>query len=248
MRIELAGIPVEAVCRCPENEAFLQGWQTEREPVFTVAPGEEELRLAQDIHNRAEQAAGREPRPLRPAYLENLALHRMLADELALRGVLLMHGSALCMDGEAYIFTARSGTGKSTHARLWREIFGDRVWMINDDKPMLRFTEDGVEVCGTPWMGKHRLGRNASAPLKAVVSLQRGAVNSIRPMTREEACTAVFLQTYASRKPESMQALVNLKLALMERVPCYRLTCNMDPEAARVAWEGMNPQHQPPQP
>ena len=83
------------------------------------------------------------------------------------------------MDGAAYLFTAPSGTGKSTHTRLWREVFGDRVWMINDDKPMLRISENLVTAYGTPWNGKHHISRNASAPLKAIVQLNRGKENII---------------------------------------------------------------------
>lgn len=95
----------------------------------------------------------------------------MLAAALLYYNILLMHGSALCMDGEAYIFAAPSGTGKSTHARLWREVFGDRVWMINDDKPLVRVEEERAFVFGSPWCGKHKLGCNGSARLKAVVEL-----------------------------------------------------------------------------
>ncbi len=79
----------------------------------------------------------------------------------------LFHGSALAIDGDGYLFTAKSGTGKSTHTRLWRERFGDRVVMINDDKPLLHIDAGSVIAYGTPWNGKHRLGTNASVPLRA---------------------------------------------------------------------------------
>ena len=78
------------------------------------------------------------------------------------------------MDGEAYIFTAVSGTGKSTHAMLWREVFGERVRMINDDKPLIRITPEGKAVVyGTPWDGKHHLSKNSAFPLKAICWLTR---------------------------------------------------------------------------
>ena len=68
------------------------------------------------------------------------------------------------------MFTAPSGTGKSTHARLWREAFGERVVMINDDKPLLLVRPEGVTVYGTPFRGKHGLGGDRSAPLRAIAT------------------------------------------------------------------------------
>ena len=68
------------------------------------------------------------------------------------------HSSALALDGEGYLFTALSGTGKSTHTRNWRKLFGERVTMINDDKPIIRRIDGRFFVCGTPWMGKSDIG------------------------------------------------------------------------------------------
>ena len=75
------------------------------------------------------------------------------------------HSSALELDGEGYLFTALSGTGKSTHTRNWRRLFGDRVTMINDDKPIIRKIDGRFYVCGTPWMGKSNIGCNRMAPV-----------------------------------------------------------------------------------
>ena len=122
---------------------------------------------------------GKSMQPYDGVYLENMSIQNILSKRLLDYNVLLLHGSALCMDGEAYIFTAPSGTGKSTHVRYWRETFGDRVWMINDDKPMIRMENGKATVYGTPWDGKHHLSRNASAPLKAVVWLKRDKENHI---------------------------------------------------------------------
>ena len=99
-------------------------------------------------------------------YLESLALYENLTQLLLSRDVLQFHCSALAMDGRAYLFTAPSGTGKSTHARLWRQVFGPRVTMINDDKPLVRRQTDGSwRVYGTPYGGKHNLQTNTSQPI-----------------------------------------------------------------------------------
>ncbi len=177
-----------------------------------------------------------------PPYLETLAVYRKIATALLSRGVMLIHGSVIAVDGEGYLFTALSGTGKSTHVRLWREFFGERAVMVNDDKPLVRVSEDERPlVYGTPWDGKHHLSNNIAVPLRAIVILERGADNEIHPVSAEEAFPTLLQQSF---RPEdnpmlTMQALQLLSL-LSQKVGLYRLHCNMNPDAARVAYEGVN--------
>ena len=151
INIEIAGISMAVQCRFRENEEFFRDYRTEKTPLFRIEPDAADLLKMQMELDAMDRAEGRLHFQRDQRYLENVAIHSLIADRMVDHDVLVMHGSALCMDGEAYIFIASSGTGKSTHARFWREVFGDRVWMINDDKPMLRFMEDQVLVCGTPW-------------------------------------------------------------------------------------------------
>ena len=201
-RVEIAGVPVEISCRFSETEAFLKDYRTDKEPLLSIEPKEDDLAKMQERVDLIEQRIGYNPLQRSYTALENAVIHTLLAEALTEYDVLLMHGSDLCMDGEAYIFTAKSGTGKSTHARLWREVFGDRVWMVNDDKPMLKVAEEGVTVYGSPWKGKHGLGRNASAPLKAIVKLERDAENRITPLSAADAYPTLFGQCFSSEKPE----------------------------------------------
>ena len=113
------------------------------------------------------------------AYLETLAVYRKIADYLLSCNTLLFHGSVIAVDGEGYLFTAKSGTGKSTHTRLWREYFGERAVMVNDDKPLLHITDSGMTAYGTPWDGKHRLSTNTAVPLKGICILTRDTTNHI---------------------------------------------------------------------
>ena len=239
-KVELADVPIGIRCRHEVNKTFLRKYLTEKTPLFSIEPTDADLRRSQEEFEILDETSGRE-KTIRPdSFLENIAIHRLLAERLTEYDVLLMHGSALCMDGQAYLFTAPSGTGKSTHARLWRELFGDRVWMVNDDKPMLRIGETGVRVYGTPWDGKHSLSRNASAPLRAIALLERGERNSIEPMQKAEAFLVLIQQAFASRDPAIMQRITVLEKRILDCVDVYRLRCNMEPEAARIAYEGMN--------
>ena len=224
--IELAGIPIEV--RSQYNSDFLRDFITDRPPLLKVEPGEADL----DWMRKALQGS------CSPSFVENNALHALLASALLDYNVLLMHGSALCMDGEAYIFTAPSGTGKSTHARLWRETFGDRVWMINDDKPLVKVEEERAVVYGSPWCGKHKLGCNGSARLKAVVELTRDSRNHIEAV--KEPFPYLMQHIWRPEDRNRMQKVLDLEKRLIGQAAFYRMGCNTEPEAALVAWKGMH--------
>ena len=172
-------------------------------------------------------------------YLESIAICRKIADDLILDDTLLFHGSAIAVDGEVYLFTAASGYGKSTHARLWCEVFGDRAVMINDDKPFLRVGENGVTVYGSPWDGKHHLSTNTSAPLKAICILERSETNRLEPIPTAMAIPMMIRGTHRPPDPVLLKKTLELIEKCSENINTYRMFCNMDPEAARVAYEGM---------
>ncbi|MBQ9064730.1 MAG: hypothetical protein IJ123_04725 [Blautia sp.] len=172
------------------------------------------------------------------AYLETLAVYRKIAERMPQYDACLLHGSAIAVDGAAYIFTAASGTGKSTHARLWRELLGDRAVMINDDKPFIRVHSDGTAAAyGTPWDGKHHLSRNIAAPVRSVCILERSAENHIRQITKEEAFPMLLRQIYRPADPEALSK--TLKLIDRLNVKLYRLGCNMESEAAEISYNTM---------
>ncbi len=246
MRIRLAGMTVDIhpqyryvaeICRpylAPEGA----------EADFSVTVTEEDLRYeaARDAVALRE-AAGTEANSARAAatrdVLESAAIYRKICHEALNHDAFLFHGSALSLDGEGYLFTAPSGTGKSTHAALWRAAFGDRVKMVNDDKPLLRVGTEGVTVSGTPWDGKHHISTPGDFPLRAICLLERGRENRIKRLTTEEAYPCLLGQTYRPHEAEMMMRTLTLLDRVLQRVAVYRLTCNMDPEAALVACRGM---------
>ena len=172
--------------------------------------------------------------------LETLAVYRKIADYLLSSDTLLFHGSVIAVDGEGYLFTAKSGTGKSTHTSLWREYFGERAVMINDDKPLLHIADSGVTAYGTPWDGKHRLSTNIAVPLKGICILTRSAKNYIEPVEPHAVYPLIVQQTNRSLSADGMKQTLSLIDQMLNVVPVYRLGCNMNIEAARVAYEGMN--------
>ncbi len=235
-----AGTNVRIRALYPETEAFCRDYLTNGEPLFTVETTSEDIAYERTISDRTAIAEGRKPYRFTDEYLETLAVYRKLAVAMSSCDTILFHGSVIAVDGEAYLFTAPSGTGKSTHARLWRRLFGERAYMVNDDKPLLKISDSGVLAYGTPWDGKHRLSRNVSVPLKAICLLERGAKNEIMPCTPAEIYPNLLGQTYRPKETEPMLRVLNLVDRLAQGVALYRLHCNMELDAARVSYEGMS--------
>lgn len=173
-------------------------------------------------------------------HLEELAVYRALVRALLAHDVLLFHGSAIAVDGAAYLFIAPSGTGKSTHTRLWRELLGARAVMVNDDKPLLHITDSGVTIYGTPWAGKHSLNRNISVPLRAVCVLERAAENRIGTISPVAAFPFLLRQSYRYESAADEQRALGLLDLLTQQTRLYRLGCDMTPAAAELAWRTMS--------
>ena len=174
--------------------------------------------------------------------LEELAVYRKMSESLPiLNDTFLFHGSAIAADGNGYLFTASSGTGKSTHTALWRKYLGEqRAVMVNDDKPLIRVTDDGAFVYGTPWNGKRRLGSNIRVPLKGICILERGEKNEIKKVDAKDAFPMLLQQAYRPSDIKALEKTVKLLSKLTENVTLFRLKCNMDIEAAEVAFTFMS--------
>lgn len=208
-------------------------------PVLTVRIAPVDIDYERECSAAEDKTEGRPVREFSDSYLETLAVYRKIADGLLDYDTLLFHGSCIAVDGVAYLFTAKSGTGKSTHTALWREYFGERAVMVNDDKPLIRITEQGATVYGTPWRGKHSLGENIAMPLSAICILERAKDNSIRPVTAREVYPMLLQQTHRPTDPAKLVKALTLIDRLGAAVGLYRLGCNMQIQAAKVAYEGM---------
>ncbi len=219
---------------------FCRDYLTDGPFDFSVDITENDIKYERAKYDREAGVNGGTSVAYSEAYLETLAVYRKIASSLLNYNTLLFHGSAIAVDGEAYLFTAKSGVGKSTHAGLWRRYFGDRAIMINDDKPLLKITDAGVMVYGTPWNGKHQLGNNISAPLKAIAILERDANNHISKTDKRTALPMFYQQSFRPDDTTGLSKAMALIDKLGNNVGIYKLRCNMEPEAAIVAYTGMN--------
>ena len=155
-------------------------------------------------------------------------------------GGLMLHSSAVVVDGAAYLFTADSGTGKSTHTSLYLREFGDRAFILNDDKPAIRFEDGGFYAYGTPWSGKNAYNTNLRVPIAGICVLHRGKKNEISRIHGKSAILGIYSQTLRPQSAKYMDKLLVLIEKLIELVPIWELKCNTDPDAPRVSYDAMS--------
>lgn len=238
--IRLAGRDIKITCNHEETKLFCKDYlideQKEPSVCVLVTPGDLQLER-QKTDEEYGSAAGQ----FSDAYLETLAVYRQIAAQMPAYGILLFHGSVIAVDGEGFLFTAPSGTGKSTHTRLWRELFGERAFMVNDDKPLLKVCEDGSVIAyGTPWDGKHRLSRNTGVPLRGICILAQGKENRICKQSQAEAFPTILQQTYRPvNQPDVMKQTLDILNQIMD-VGIWKLECTISEEAARLSYETMS--------
>lgn len=153
----------------------------------------------------------------------------------------MLHSSAVVYENKAYLFSAPSGTGKSTHTTIWRKVFGeDKTFILNDDKPVIRIIDGEVLAFGTPWSGKTDHNENVGVPLQGICFVERSETNKIMPMSPKDAIHRLLDQTLRPQNGENMSKLLDLLDKVLKNVRVHTLQCNMEDEAAIVAYNGMN--------
>ena len=178
--------------------------------------------------------------PVSRAYAEGVCVYRHICRRLPQDfQAYLFHSAVIEYEGKGYAFAAKSGTGKSTHIMLWQKAFGDNVHIVNGDKPIMKFVDSKLQAYGTPWCGKEGYETNTSVPLNAICFLERGVDNQIKRISADEAVMRLFHQILTPSDLETVDALFPLLDRTLREVPCYLLRCNMDIEAAHVAYNGM---------
>lgn len=157
----------------------------------------------------------------------------------------MIHASAVTVDGQAYLFSAPCGTGKSTHTSLWRRYLGEKAEILNDDKPAVRQEDGRLWVYGTPFSGKSDLNVNKKAPLKAICMLSQGRENVIRRLTPAEALPLLMQQTVRPSAAVRMDNLLARLDEILRGVPVYHMACTISEEAVRTSYEAMSGQRYP---
>ena len=171
------------------------------------------------------------------AYCESICLYRDIAEQLPLLDRFVFHGAAVSIGGKGFIFTAPSGTGKTTHIDLLLKNYPDDVDIVNGDKPVIRLTDDGAFVCSTPWAGKEGMNKNVSCSLAGIVILKRGRENFIKKISPSDHFAAIMAQTYFPKNAAARVATLELVDKLSRAVDFYLLECNVSDDAAKTSFE-----------
>lgn len=223
--IRLAGIPIGIDLNSSAYEPIFGRFSTQDAPEMVLSVSPQEIIAAQKIY---------EPGSSVP-YIEYMELCPKISDALLPYGRVFFHGTAFLWRGRAWIFTANSGTGKTTQYLLWKELCGEEIQIINGDKPVLAFDTGNITVCPSPWNGKEGMGQPISAPLGGIILLRQSNGNHIRRVRAAEAVAPVFMQFLFTRKTVAdVRAACALEDRLLRRTPVWLLENRGDTASAAL--------------
>lgn len=232
---EIAGIAYEIEYECDYIKKMFKDYII----------SDEEIRNKKDINKITyndsdfQRCSKLYPERMSKHYIEYTCIMDKVGSLLPSQDMLLMHGAAIEYEKKGYIFTAPSGTGKTTHISLWKKYLGDKVTVINGDKPELSFDDSKVYIHGAPWCGKEGWQINTSAPLVGVCLLRRGIKNKIKKINPGEYIEFFMDQFYIGDNNDNVLKVIDLFSKMAERVPFYLLECDISEEAAQCSFEIM---------
>lgn len=226
MNYKIAGFVFGVKNKYPYTGALMRGYETNEAAVYTVEIPESEI------------AASHMTEPsLPPGYHESLCIYRKICDYVSDHNAFMMHSSVLSLNGAGFAFTAKSGTGKTTHSVLWRDNFGAEI--INGDKPIYTFSGGEFFAHGTPFCGKENFSANKSVKMKAVCFLYQSKENSIRRMSAPEVISKIFEQVYMPPSVSGKEHVLELLDKFLTAVPFYLLGCDISRGAALLSMRTM---------
>ena len=227
IKIKIAGLVVSIINRYGHIERLAADFITDGAPDFEVMATDDEL---------ARECAAN-PEGFSPGYIESVVIHRKIAEQLPRFDAILMHAAVVEIDGRAYAFTAKSGTGKTTHTRHLLSLFGERARYINGDKPIIRIIDGVPHAFGTPWRGKEGYGENASAPLVGITFLSRAAENSASVVDAAPYGSLMLTSIYIPKERETAKSALGIASRILSSVSVVELHCNPDPSSAEATAE-----------
>lgn len=221
--ISLAGIPLILNCRFP-YVAF-DGFSTAEDAKEIITAEPDDLTVSQRYVLPSEWESPREA--------ELIQLIGETGSALLKYDRCIFHGTAFIWHEKAWIFTAPSGTGKTTQYIRWKLVYKDEVTMLNGDKPILEFREDEtVWVHPSPWKGKENMGVMRSAPLGGIILLEQGTENRVQQLSASSAAIPLYLQfLFLIDKAENAERVCALETRLLRNCPVWKLT-NLGDEAS----------------
>ncbi len=172
-------------------------------------------------------------------HIKRTAVLRKFAEWLPLHNAFVLHSACFDVGGVGIAFAAHSGTGKTTHMNLWQQLLGDKMTIVNGDKPIIRFFDDAPEIpyaYGTPWNGKEKLGCNMRTHLKHICFIERSETNYVEKVDKDAISDRLIKQVYMPKDTFAIMSTMMLVDRLLSCCDFWVIHCNMEPEAAEVAY------------
>jgi hypothetical protein len=226
--IEIAGIKVQMLCEYPYSNGLCRDFVvdcTDHDILASASNSEIDFESTQYSDNVFSRG-----------YCEGVCLYRSIAEQMPHLDGFVFHGAAVEIGGKGVIFTAPSGTGKTTHISLLMKNYPDDVRIINGDKPIIRKVDGEWRLFSTPWAGKEGWKRNTSAPLDAIVIVNRANDNSIEELVPASCFEEIMSQVYLPSNGSARLCTFDLLDQMSKNVKFYRLCCNMNDEAATTSY------------
>lgn len=226
--VEMAKLNIEVNCHYPYTRQFCADYLSEAPADYAVSPTQEDI-------DEEIRISGFQPER---GYAESICVYREIAKRLPFYDRLVFHGAVIEKDGRGYLFTAPSGTGKTTHIRLWQQYLGG-VEIVNGDKPILHITEEGVTAYATPYAGKEHYQNHSSVALSGICIIHRGEKNRIRRVSAGEALGELMHQVYLPEDAAAAVKTLELLDRLFTALPLYILECTISEDAVRTSYEAL---------
>lgn len=236
--IKLAGIPIGIDNHYDFIDRQCTAYKCKDEPLFAVSVSEEEIERELQLTDPS-LCSNR-------GYGESVCVYRKICLELPRYDTFLFHCAAIEYGGKAYLFSAPSGTGKSTHIKLWRSYLKERVSIINGDKPLIKKEEnDSFAVYSSPWAGKEGWQRNCTYPLAGICFLAQAPENAIVSLSKSESAQRALKQVLYPRNALLLQKTLSLVDGVLRCTPVFELHCTISKEAAALSFAALTKESAP---
>ena len=226
--VDIANLNIVINCKYDYTKRFCSDYLTDDDADFSVTVSEDEIKKEIEISQYNPS----------PPYAESICAYREIAEKLPYYDRCVFHGAVISYDNKGYIFTAPSGTGKTTHIRLWQKYL-DGVEIVNGDKPVLHITEEDVTAYATPYAGKEGYENHTSVELSGICLIEQAKENSIRRMEVSECLMRIMMQMYKPFDTAGTVKTLDMLDRLLRNIPVYLLSCDISEQAVRCSFEAM---------
>lgn len=228
--VALAGHIIAIDSLYSEVYSICRDYLSDKEPEIRISVCDSDIEFEYSTAENKETSSS-------TSYMETLAVYRKISEAMLQYDTFLMHGAVVAVKDAAYMFTAQSGTGKTTHINKWINNLTN-AFIVNGDKPLIKITDTEAMACGTPWCGKEHMANNIMVPLKAIVFMERSENNVIKEITFSEAFAKLIQQTYRPRTSEQMKKTIQLLSALKGKVKFFQYFFNnMKDDAFEISYK-----------